>query len=63
MVSVASFSPGNPSSNLDWFTVSNSNQNLSVTNNASMLYSSKLRKPAMGVILVGIDKYLSGSIM
>ena len=56
MASVATFGPGDPVTNPGWFAVSNSNRNMSFTNNTSMWCSSKYCNPAMGDTLVGGDK-------
>ena len=56
MVSIASFGLGDPGLNPGWFAVSNSSKKLSVMNNTSILYSSKICNPAIGSIFVGDDK-------
>ena len=55
MVSITAFSPGHPSSNPDFFTVSNSNIKLSVTNNTRLWCTNKYYSPAMADTLVGGD--------
>ena len=56
MVSVAAFGQGDLGTNPSWFTVSNSNQKLSFTNNTSVWYSSIYCNPAKMDTLVGVDK-------
>ena len=55
MISVAAFGPGNPSSNLSWFAVYNSNQKLILSNNTGVWSSRKYCYPAIWENLVGGD--------